>query len=78
MDGALPVRAGIAVGKEQQGGSQALPSSAQKIAGDFTDRLEGSRALPGKLLLNQDQVIADQVEDFLDGQERDGRTSRRC
>jgi hypothetical protein len=77
MDGALPIGAGIAVGKEQQGGSQALPSSAEKIAGDFADRLEGSRTLAGKLLFNQDQVIADEVEDFLDGQERDGRSSTR-
>src|SRR5215831_13941952 len=77
MDGALPIGAGITVGKEQQGGSQALPSSAEKIAGDFADRLEGSRTLAGKLLFNQDQVIADKVEDFLDGQERDGRSSTR-
>jgi hypothetical protein len=77
MDGALPIRAGIAVGQEQQGGSQSLPSSAKKIAGDFADRLEGCRALVGKLLFNQDQVIADEVEDFLDGQERDGRSSTR-
>jgi len=77
MDGALSIGAGITVGQEQQGGSQALASSAEKIAGDFADRLESSRALAGKLLFNQDQVIADEVEDFLDGQERDGRSSTR-
>jgi hypothetical protein len=31
--------------------------------------------LPGKFLFDLDEVVANQVEDFLDGQKRDGRSS---
>ena len=77
MNRAVAIWARVTVRKQKQRGTKTLPSSAKKIAGDFADRLEGSRTLAGKLLFNQDQVIADEVEDFLDGQERDGRSSTR-
>ena len=73
---ALAIHAGVAVGQKQKGGAQALAAAAQQVAGDFADRLKSRRALPRKLLLDQDQVVTDQVENLFDGQKRDGRSSK--
>src|SRR5262245_19695177 len=74
---ALTIRTCVVVGEKEQRGTETLSSSAEEIAGDFADRLKRGSALAGKLLFDQDQVVADQVEDFLYGQKRDGRSSRR-
>ena len=77
VNGALAICTRVAVGKQEQRRAEALSSPAQQIAGDFADRLERGSTLAGKLLFDQNQVVADEVEDFLDGQKRDGRSSRR-
>ena len=74
---ALAIRTRVTVGEQKERRAQTLPSSAEKVAGDFADRLKGGGALAGKLLFDQNQVVADEVEDFLDGQKRDGLSSRR-
>ena len=74
---ALAIHAGIAVGQEEERGTQAFASAAQQVAGDFADRLKSRRALSRKLLLDQDQVITDEVENVLNGQKRDGCSSRK-
>jgi len=63
---------GVSVGKQEQRGTQALAASAKEIAGDFADRLVSGRALAGELLFDENEVVANQIENFFDRQKRDG------
>jgi hypothetical protein len=56
------------VAEQQQRRAKALPSSAEEIAGDFGDGLEGGGALAREFLLDTNEVFADQVEDFFDSE----------
>jgi hypothetical protein len=56
------------VAEQQQRRAKALPSPAEKIAGDLGNRLERGGALARKFLLDTNEVFADEVEDFFDGQ----------
>lgn len=71
-NGAGTIFTGVGVGEKEQRGAQALAASTEKIAGDFTDGLIRGGALSGKLLLDQNEVVANQIENFLDRQKRDG------
>ena len=62
----------IPCGQEQQRRSQAFPSPAEKITGDFRDGLEGGRGLPRQFLLDQDEIVPDKVKNFPYGEQRDG------
>jgi hypothetical protein len=63
-DSAAIFAARVPGGKEQERGTHALPSSAQQILDDFRDGWEGSMALPRKLFLNQEEVVADQIKNL--------------
>jgi len=71
-DGAWTIFAGVRIGKQKQRWAQAFAASAKKIACDFADRLISGGALAGELLLDEDQVVAHQIEDFFNRQKRDG------
>jgi hypothetical protein len=51
--------------KEQQGRAEALAATFQQVARDLRDWLNGRAVLEYKLLLDLDQVIANQIENFL-------------
>ena len=63
---------GVCIGEKEQRGAQALATSTEKIAGDFTHGLIRGGTLAGEFLLNEDQIVANQIENFLDRQKRDG------
>jgi hypothetical protein len=69
-DGAQPDRAASAVSripgrKQQQGGAQALASACKQVARNFRHRLDRRAVLERKLLLDLDQVVANEIENFL-------------
>jgi hypothetical protein len=69
-DGAQPDRAvspvpRVSRGKQQQGWAQALAPALQQVARDFCHRLDDRAILERKLLLDLDQVIANEIENFL-------------
>ena len=66
--GALSPISRVSSGKQQQCRTQALAAPAQKIAGDFRDRLKGGLILQPDFLLDLDKVVADQIENFPCGQ----------
>src|SRR5882724_7433188 len=63
---------GVCIGEKEQRWAQALATSTEKIAGDFTHGLIGGGTLAGEFLLHEDQIVANQIENFLDRQKRDG------
>jgi hypothetical protein len=55
----------VSRGKQQQGWAQPLSPACKQIVRDFRHRLDGRAVLERKLLLNLDQVIANEIENFL-------------
>jgi hypothetical protein len=51
--------------KKQQGRTQPLPPALQQITRDLRHRFDGRAILERKLLLDLDQVIANEIENFL-------------
>ena len=74
-DGSGTVRTGVGVGQQQKCGAKALAASTEKIAGDFADGLISAGALTRQFLFDKDEVVANQIENFLDCQKRDGTFS---
>jgi hypothetical protein len=66
--GALSAIARVARGEKKEGRAQALSATTQKIAGDFGDRLVGRFILQPDFLFDLEEVVADQVKQFLCGQ----------
>jgi hypothetical protein len=69
-DGAQPDRAVSPVscvsrGKQQEGWAQALAPARKQVARNFRHRLDGGAVLERKLLLDLDEVIANEIENFL-------------
>jgi hypothetical protein len=64
-DGTISPVARIAGRKQQQCRAQPLASASQQVARDFRHRLDGRAVLERKLLLDLDQVIANEIEYFL-------------
>ena len=69
-DGAQPDRALSPVSrvsrrKQQQGRAQSLASAPQQVTRDFRHRLDRRIVLERKLLLDLDQVVANEIENFL-------------
>ncbi len=54
--------------EQEQSGAQALAAAAEKITGDFGNRLIRSGALARKFLFHLDEVFANQLKYFLGGQ----------
>src|SRR6266403_1739543 len=69
---AIPAIPRVARGQEQQRGPQALAASCQKVTGDLRHRLDRRAVLESELLLDFDQVLTNQVKDFLGRQKCDG------
>jgi len=57
--------AGVTAAEKEQSGTQAFAAAAEEIAGDFGYRLEGYGTLARELLLDEDEVVSDEVENFL-------------
>jgi hypothetical protein len=55
----------VSRGKQQQGRAQAFASAREQVARDFRHRLDRRAVLERKLLLDLDQVIANEIENFL-------------
>ncbi len=66
------MRTSVTIAEKKQSGAQAFATAAQKIGSYFGNGLEGRRALPCKLFLDEDQIVADQIENLLSRQQRDG------
>jgi hypothetical protein len=64
-DGAASPVSRISRRKQQQGWAQALASAFQQVARDFRHRLDGRAILERKLLLDLDQVVANEIKNFL-------------
>jgi hypothetical protein len=69
-DGAQTDRAAPAVSrvprrKQQQGRAQTLSAPAQQVTRDLCHRFDGRAVLERKLLLDLNQVVANQIENFL-------------
>src|SRR5258708_40127841 len=71
-NGATVLAARVTRGKEQERGTHALPSPAQQILGDFRDGRKRGIALPPKLFLDQNEVVADQIKNLFSRQKRVG------
>jgi hypothetical protein len=68
-DGAQPDRAAspvprISRRKQQQGRPKTLASAGKQVARDFRHRLDRRTVLQRKLLLDLDQVVANEIEYF--------------
>jgi hypothetical protein len=59
----------ISRGKQQEGRPQSLAASAQEVARNFRDRLDGRIVLERDFLLDLGKVVANEIEDFLRRQE---------
>jgi hypothetical protein len=64
----------IACGKKQERGTQALPSPAQQIRGDFGDGRKGGIALPRELFFDQDEIVANEIKNLFSREQRDGKS----
>ena len=71
-NGAGTPAASVRVAEKKERGAKALPSPAEKIARNFRDRLEGDGALAREFLLDEDEVVANEIEDLLSREQCDG------
>jgi hypothetical protein len=53
--------------QQQQGGTQALAATLTQVLADLRDGFDLAARVAAKLLLDQGEVIAEQVEDFFSG-----------
>jgi hypothetical protein len=56
-------------GEKEQEGANALASTGDEVLGDVGDDFDFGGGLPGELLLDGGEIVAEQVEDF--GSSRD-------
>src|SRR5690348_2183413 len=70
-DRSLAPPAGVRVAKKQKRGTQPLPPAAEKIAGNFRNRLERNRALPRKFFLDKHEVVSHQIKNLFGCEQRD-------
>ena len=71
-DGAAIGAASVARRKKQERGAQALSASAEQVGGNFRNRRKSSIALPREFLLDKSEIVADQIKNLFDRQQRDG------
>lgn len=71
-DGAAIGAACMARGEKQERGAQALSPAAEQVGRDFRNRRKSSFALPRELFLDQNEIVADQIKNLFDRQQRDG------
>lgn len=71
-DGAAIRASCMACRKKEKRGPQPLPAAAEQVRGDFRNRRKSSFALPREFLLDQREIVADQIKNLFDRQQRDG------
>jgi len=71
-DGAAISASGMARGEKQERGPQPLSATAEQVRSDFRNRRKGSFALPREFFLDQREIVADQIKNLFDRQQRDG------
>jgi len=62
----------VARREKQERGAQALPAASEQVRRDFRNRRKSSVALPRELFLDQNEIVADQIKNLFDRQQRDG------
>lgn len=62
----------VARRKKQERGAQALSSTAEQVRRDFRNGRKSSFALPREFFLDQNEIVADQIKNLFDRQQRDG------
>jgi hypothetical protein len=71
-NGAAIGAACVARREKQERGAQALSATAEQVRRDFRNRRKSSFALPREFLLDQREIVADQIKNLFDRQQRDG------
>ncbi|MGB2901002.1 MAG: hypothetical protein WBB89_17205 [Candidatus Acidiferrum sp.] len=71
-DGAAIGAACVARREKQERGPQPLSATAEQVRSDFRNRRKGSFALPREFFLDQREIVADQIKNLFDRQQRDG------
>jgi len=72
MDGAAIGAAYVTRREKQERRPQPLPTTAEQVRGDFRNRRKSSFALPREFFLDQREIVADQIKNLFDCQQRDG------
>ncbi len=62
----------VARREKQKRRPQPLPTTAEQVRGDFRNRRKSSFALPREFFLDQREIVADQIKNLFDRQQRDG------
>jgi hypothetical protein len=62
----------VARREEQERGAQAFSATAEQVGSDFRNRRKSSVALPREFFLDQNEIVADQIKNLFDRQQRDG------
>ena len=75
-NGASIRAAGVARGEKQERRAQPLPAPAEQVRGDFRNRRKSSFALPREFLLDKSEIVADQIKNLFDRQQRDGMSPK--
>jgi len=71
-NGAAIGAACVARGEKQERRPQPLSAAAEQIGSNFRNRRKSSFALPREFLLDQSEIVADQIKNLFDRQQRDG------
>ncbi len=71
-NGAAIGAACVACREKQERGAQALPAPAEQIGSNFRNRRKSSLALPREFFLDKSEIVADQIKNLFDRQQRDG------
>jgi len=71
-DGAAIGASGMTRREKQERGPQPLSATAEQVGGDFRNRRKGSFALPREFFLDKCEIVADQINNLFDRQQRDG------
>ncbi len=58
--------------EEQERRPQPLSAAAEQVRRDFRNRRKSSFALPREFFLDQREIVADQIKNLFDCQQRDG------
>ena len=62
----------VARREKQERGAQTLPPAAEQVRRDFRNRRKSSFALPREFFLDKREIVADQIKNLFDCQQRDG------
>jgi hypothetical protein len=66
----------VARREKQKCGAQALSAPAEQVGGDLRNWRKSSFALPREFFLDQREIVADQIKNPFDRQQRDGESPK--